>query len=117
MRASDGVWVMRITTVNDDVAFLEERFELSDKVVDCSSSFYEEDDPPGCLKLGTEVFDRVSANDVGACSCQSRSMSQIKMLTLGFVRQECIDFGNGSGYVRFRWRRYENRRTGCKHRL
>lgn len=58
---------MRVATVDDDVALFEERKELTDKVVDGGAGFDEEDDLAWSLELLAELFDRVSADDVGAC--------------------------------------------------
>lgn len=42
--SSDGVWVVRISSVNDDVSLLHDGRELSDQSVDGLSSLNEEDD-------------------------------------------------------------------------
>jgi hypothetical protein len=79
--SSDRVRVVRVTTVNDDVALLEVWLELSNKVVDGLTGLDEEDDSPGSLELRAELLNRVSADNVGS---------------LGLVFKEVVDLGGGS---------------------
>jgi hypothetical protein len=65
--SSDRVGVVRVTTVNDDVALLEVGLELTDEVVDGLTGLDEEDDSPGLGELAAELLDRVGTNDVGSC--------------------------------------------------
>lgn len=65
--STDGVGVVRVSTVNDDVALLEVGLELRNKVVDGFAGLDEEDDTAGRLELGAELLDRVGTNDVGSC--------------------------------------------------
>lgn len=60
------VGVVRVASVDDDVAFLEVGLELGDKVVDRLPGLYEEDDLPRALELLAEVLDRVGPDDVGS---------------------------------------------------
>jgi hypothetical protein len=62
---SDRIRVVRVSTVDDDVALFEERFELLDERVDGGSGLDEEDDLSGSLELFAELLDGVGADDVG----------------------------------------------------
>lgn len=64
--SSDRVGVVGVTTVNDDVALLEVRLELSNEVIDGLTSLDEKDDSPRPLELRAELLHGVGANDVGA---------------------------------------------------
>ena len=79
--SSDRVWVVRVTTVNDNVTFLEEWLELSDKVIDGLTGLDEEDDSSRSLELLAELLNRVSTDNVGS---------------LGLVGEEVVDLGSGS---------------------
>jgi len=79
--SADRVGVVRVSTVNDDVALLEVRLELCDKVVDGLTGLDEEDDSTGGLEALAELLDGVGADDVGA---------------LGLVLEEVVDLGGGS---------------------
>lgn len=57
---------MRVTTVDDDVAFFQIWLELLDEGVDGGSSFYEEDDLTRSLEFRAKLLDGVSALDLGA---------------------------------------------------
>jgi hypothetical protein len=72
---------VRVTTVNDDIALLEVRLELSDEVVDGLTGLDEKDDSPGSGELLTKLLDGVGTDDVG---------------TLGLVLEEVVDLGGGS---------------------
>jgi hypothetical protein len=63
---SDGVGIVGVTAVDDDIAFIEMGGELSDERVDGSASLDEEDDFAWPLQLGNELLDGVSTLDVGA---------------------------------------------------
>lgn len=79
--SSDRVRVVRVTTVNDDVALLEEWLELSNEVVDGLTGLDEEDDSPWCSELLAELLNGVGTDDVGS---------------LGLVLEEVVDLGGGS---------------------
>ena len=51
LRATDGIGVVGVATVNNDVTFLEVRLELFDEIVDRGSSLDEKDDFPGPLQF------------------------------------------------------------------
>jgi hypothetical protein len=53
---TDGVRVVRVTTIYYDVALLEERDELGNKVIDSRAGLHEEHDFAGSLELGAELF-------------------------------------------------------------
>lgn len=64
--AAGRVGVVRVTTVNDDVALVHVGEELSNEVVDGLAGLDKKDDTAGALELGAELLNRVGANDVGA---------------------------------------------------
>jgi hypothetical protein len=66
MTSSDSIWVMRITSINDDVSLFKIRLDLSDEIVDGRTGFDKKDDSSRLLQLAAELLDRVSADDVGA---------------------------------------------------
>lgn len=76
-----GVGEVGVTTIDDDVALLEERQQLLDPVVNGLSGLDEEHDAAGALELADELLDGVSADDG---------------LALGLVLQEMVDLGDGS---------------------
>lgn len=63
--SADGVGVVRVTTVDDDVTGLEVRCELLDERVDGSTGLDEQDDFTRGLELGNELLDGVRALDIG----------------------------------------------------
>jgi len=65
--SSDGVGVVRVTTVNDDVTLLEVRLKLGNEVVDGLSGLDEENDSSGSLEVLAELLNGLGADDVGAC--------------------------------------------------
>jgi hypothetical protein len=65
--SSDRVGVVRVSTINDDISLLEERLELTDKVVNGLTGLDEENDSPGLGELAAELLDRVGTNNVGSC--------------------------------------------------
>jgi hypothetical protein len=114
--SSDRVRVVRVTTVNDDVALLEVGLELADEVVHGLTGLDEEDDSPWGLELGAQLLDGVGADNVGACSwsaIESRVWRRLR-LTLGLVLKEVVDFRGGSGeYQRLK----KSRSSASTHRL
>lgn len=76
-----GVGEVRVTTVDDDVALLQEGQQGLDPVVDGLASLDEEHDTAGLLELGDELLVRVGTDD---------------RLALGLVLQEFVDLGDGS---------------------
>ena len=63
--ATDGIGIVRVTTIKDDVTGLKMGLELSNKVVDGRASLDEQDDLAGPLQLGDKFLNRVSALDFG----------------------------------------------------
>ena len=61
--AAGGVWEMRVTTINDDVALLEVGEESLDEVIDGLAGHDEEHDAAGRLELGAEVLDGLGSDD------------------------------------------------------
>lgn len=73
LASADRVRVVRVAAVDDNVALLEVRLELANKVVDSLAGLDEENDSAGLLELLAELLDRVSADDVGAYNISSVS--------------------------------------------
>ena len=71
--AADGVGVVGVTTVDDDVTGLKEGNELLDEVVDGRAGLDEEDDLAGSLELCDKLLEGVGALDVGACDLGMKS--------------------------------------------
>jgi hypothetical protein len=64
--AADGVGVVGVTAVDDNITLFEVRLEELDEVIDGLASFDEEDDFARTLQLGNELLDRVRTLDVSA---------------------------------------------------
>jgi hypothetical protein len=64
--AADGIRVVGVAAVDDDITLLEMGFELSDKVVDGITSLDEHDDLARSLEFGHELLNRVSADNIAA---------------------------------------------------
>jgi hypothetical protein len=64
---SDGIGIVGVTAINDDITLLQMGDELLDEGVNSITSFDEEDDFSWSLQLGSELLDGVSALDFGAC--------------------------------------------------
>lgn len=54
---------MRVSTIDDDVSLLEERFELSNEVVDSVPGLDEQNDLSGALEVGTKILNGLGSND------------------------------------------------------
>lgn len=94
-----GVWVMRVTSINDDIALLEVWEESLNEVVDWLSGHDEEHDAAWGLELSTELLDGVSTlNGLSCGDYQSHSLtlSRLVLLTLSFILEEVVDLGNGT---------------------
>lgn len=65
--SSNRVGVVRVSTINDDIALLEVWLELTDKVVNGLTGLDEEDDSPGSSELLAKLLNGVGTNDVGSC--------------------------------------------------
>ena len=81
--AADGVGVVRVTTVNDDITLLDATLvqEELNEVVDGLAGHDEHHHTAGLLELGAELLDGVSTND---------------RLALGLVLEEAVDLGDGA---------------------
>ena len=71
---SDGIGVMGVTTVNDDVALFEMGSELLDEGVNGRTGLDKEDDFAWPLKLSNELLDGMSTLDFGAYKTKSPSI-------------------------------------------
>ena len=79
--SSDGVWVVRVTTVDQDVSLFEVRSQLVDEGINGRASLDEDDDLSGSLEGLDEFLNGLATNDVGS---------------LGFVVHKVVDLGSGS---------------------
>lgn len=94
-----GVWVVRIASINDDIALLEVWEESLNKVVDWLSSHDEEHDAAWGLELSTELLDGVSTfNGLSCGAYQSHVLvfSRLLLLTLSLILEEVVDLRNGT---------------------
>ena len=66
LAAADGVGVVGVTTIDDDVSGLKVGDELLDELVNGRTGLDEEDDLAGALELGAKLLNGVRANDLGA---------------------------------------------------
>ena len=66
LNTADGIRVVRVATVNDDITLFEVGGQLIDEVIDSRAGFDEEDDLARALEFGNELFNRVSSLNVGA---------------------------------------------------
>lgn len=64
--ATDRIGIVRVTTVDDDVARIKIRLKLGDKAVNGRTSLDEEDNLAWTLELGDELLNRVCALNFGA---------------------------------------------------
>jgi len=64
--ATDGIRVVRVTTIDDDVTLLQVGLELLDETVDSRTSLDEEDDLARALEFCAEFLDGVCTLNVGA---------------------------------------------------
>jgi len=63
---SDGIGVMGVTTINDDIALFEMGSELFDEGVNSRTGLDKEDNFAWPLELGNELLDGMSALNIGA---------------------------------------------------
>ena len=63
---SDGIGVMRITTIDDDITLLKMGSELLDEGINGRTGLDEEDNFAWLLELRNELLDGVSTLNVGA---------------------------------------------------
>lgn len=66
MRAANGVGVVRVSTVDDNVTLLEVGSQLLDKGVHGGAGLDEEDHLARALELGNKLLNRVCAHDICA---------------------------------------------------
>ena len=66
--AADGIRVVGVTAINDNVSRLEVRDELLDELVDGRTGLHEEDDLARTLELSAELLNGPGADDLGAFS-------------------------------------------------
>lgn len=80
---SDRVGVVRVTTVDDNVALFEERFKLLDKAVYSGTGLDQQDDLSGSLELLAKLLDGVGTDNIGVTySVPSRVNILMKMRQL-----------------------------------
>ena len=63
---TDRIRVVRVTTIDDDVTSLEERFELLDEIVNGATGLDKEDNFARTLKLRAKLLNGVCTLNVGA---------------------------------------------------
>jgi len=76
-----AVWVMGVSTVNDDVALFDEGEHLLNEVVDRRTSHDQKHHTTRLLELGNELLNRMGSDNGFA---------------LGLILEEAIDLGDGS---------------------
>lgn len=74
--AANGVGIVGVTAVDDDVARLKVGLELLDEIVNSLASLHEENNLARALELGDELLDGVRALDVCTCDHLLRSASR-----------------------------------------
>lgn len=72
---ADGVGVVRVAAINDDITLLEVGDELLNKGVNGSTCLDKEDDFSWLLQLCNELLDGVSTLDTGTWKAQGVSIS------------------------------------------
>lgn len=60
LNTTDGIRVVRIATVDDDITLFEVRGQLTDEAIDRGPRFDEKYDLAGTLELGDKLFNGVS---------------------------------------------------------
>jgi hypothetical protein len=71
---SDGVGVVGVTAINNNITFLEMGDELSNERVNGVAGFDEEDNFAWPLQLSNKLLDRVSTLDVGTYKAKGPSV-------------------------------------------
>src|SRR5260221_10916781 len=64
LHTTSRIGIMGVTTINDDISFLEMRNELLDEIIDGITGFDEKNDLARCLQLCNEFLDRMSSLDI-----------------------------------------------------
>ena len=72
LRAADRVGVVRVTTINDNIALLEMGLKLLNEVINGLAGLHKEHNLAGSLKLRDEFLNRVSTLNVGAYCAMGR---------------------------------------------
>lgn len=76
----DRVWVVGVSSINDNVTLLEVGFELTDEGVDGGTGLDEEDDLTGSFELGAEFLDGVGADHVLAWKVSFVRLGRLEVL-------------------------------------
>jgi len=66
LNTANGIRVVRVSTVDDDITLFEVRGQLTDEVIDGGACFDKKDDLARTLELGDKFLDGVSTLDVSA---------------------------------------------------
>jgi hypothetical protein len=66
LNTANGIRVVRVSTINDDIALFEVRGQLFDEVIDGGACFDEKDDLARTLELGGKFFNGMGTLDVSA---------------------------------------------------
>lgn len=85
--ASDGIGIVRVSTVDNNVTRLEMGHKLLDEVIDCLTGLDEKNNFSGTLQLGDELLDGVSTLDFGSCSAD-------KICEIGDIRSRHRPFAS-----------------------
>ena len=88
---ADRIRVVGVTAIDDDVAFLEMRFELTDKVIDGSTGLDEEDDPAGLFEFGAQLLDGMRADNIGSWAVSVTRNMPSDCITLRLVLKKIVD--------------------------
>lgn len=64
--ATDGIWVVRVSTIDDDVSLLKVGYQLLNEVIDSGSGLYEKDDFARAFEFGHKLLNGMSALNVCA---------------------------------------------------
>ena len=67
LTAADGIGIVGITTIDDDVTRLHIFDELLDEGVDGSAGLDKENDFAGLFEFGAELFDGPSTDNLSSC--------------------------------------------------
>jgi hypothetical protein len=100
LRATDGIGVVGVSAVDDNVALFEPALnEQADEIIYGRASFDEQNDFAGLLELGDELRDGVGALDLGSFgdgSLSAHRPGDVDHCTFGFIGEERIDLGGRS---------------------
>ncbi len=106
--AAGGIWVVGVTTVNDDVALLQVWEESLNEVVNWLSGHNQEHDAAWGLELSAELLDGVSTLNGLSCTyislnCKYCLADNLKLVflavsehTLGLVLEEAVNLADGT---------------------